>query len=458
MERKIAWEKYSQEEMEKVFAFAENYRQFLSLGKTERECVKLAVAEAKAHGYEDLQDVIASGKTLKTGDKVYSVCMGKTLAMFQIGEEPLENGMNIVGAHIDSPRIDLKQNPLYEDTDMAMFDTHYYGGIKKYQWVALPLALYGVVAKKDGTTVDIAIGDDPSDPVFGISDLLPHLAREQMTKTASKIIEGEDLNLLIGSIPVKDEEKDAVKKNVLALLKEKYDIEEDDFISAEIEVVPAGAARDYGFDRSMIMGYGHDDRVCAYPSYEAMFELGSVKRTAVCLLVDKEEIGSTGATGMTSFWFENTAAEVINACGDYSDLKVRRCLNNSRMLSSDVSAGFDPNYPSVMEKNNSSFLGKGLTFNKYTGSGGKSGSNDANTEYVALVRRIMDDANVTWQTAELGKVDAGGGGTIAYLMAKYGMDVIDSGVPVLSMHAPWEIISKADLYEALKGYIAFLNA
>ena len=458
MERKIAWEKYSQEEMEKVFAFAENYRQFLSLGKTERECVKLAVAEAKAHGYEDLQDVIASGKTLKTGDKVYSVCMGKTLAMFQIGEEPLENGMNIVGAHIDSPRIDLKQNPLYEDTDMAMFDTHYYGGIKKYQWVALPLALYGVVAKKDGTTVDIAIGDDPSDPVFGISDLLPHLAREQMTKTASKIIEGEDLNLLIGSIPVKDEEKDAVKKNVLALLKEKYDIEEDDFISAEIEVVPAGAARDYGFDRSMIMGYGHDDRVCAYPSYEAMFELGSVKRTAVCLLVDKEEIGSTGATGMTSFWFENTAAEVINACGDYSDLKVRRCLSNSRMLSSDVSAGFDPNYPSVMEKNNSSFLGKGLTFNKYTGSGGKSGSNDANAEYVALVRRIMDDANVTWQTAELGKVDAGGGGTIAYLMAKYGMDVIDSGVPVLSMHAPWEIISKADLYEALKGYIAFLNA
>lgn len=458
MERKIAWEKYSQEEMEKVFTFAENYRQFLSLGKTERECVKLAVAEAKAHGYEDLQDVIASGKTLKAGDKVYSVCMGKTLAMFQIGEEPLENGMNIVGAHIDSPRIDLKQNPLYEDTDMAMFDTHYYGGIKKYQWVALPLALYGVVAKKDGTTVDIAIGDDPSDPVFGISDLLPHLAREQMAKTASKIIEGEDLNLLIGSIPAKDEEKDAVKKNVLALLKEKYDIEEDDFISAEIEVVPAGAARDYGFDRSMIMGYGHDDRVCAYPSYEAMFELGSVKRTAVCLLVDKEEIGSTGATGMTSFCFENTVAEVINACGDYNDLKVRRCLNNSRMLSSDVSAGFDPNYPSVMEKNNSSFLGKGLTFNKYTGSGGKSGSNDANAEYVALVRRIMDDANVTWQTAELGKVDAGGGGTIAYLMAKYGMDVIDSGVPVLSMHAPWEIISKADLYEALKGYIAFLNA
>lgn len=458
MERKIAWEKYSQEEMDKVFTFAEGYRQFLSHGKTERECVKLAVAEAKAHGYEDLNDVIAAGKTLKAGDKVYSVCMGKTLAMFQIGEEHLENGMNIVGAHIDSPRIDLKQNPLYEDNDMAMFDTHYYGGIKKYQWVALPLALYGVVAKKDGTTVDIAIGDDHGDPVFGISDLLPHLAREQMAKTAAKIIEGEDLNLLIGSIPVKGEEKEAVKKNILAILKEKYDIEEDDFISAELEVVPAGAARDYGFDRSMIMGYGHDDRVCAYPSYKAMFELGSVKRTAVCLLVDKEEIGSVGATGMTSFYFENTVAEVINACGDYSDIKVRRALNNSRMLSSDVSAGFDPNYPSVMEKNNSAFLGKGLTFNKYTGSGGKSGSNDANAEYVALVRKIMDDADVTWQTAELGKVDVGGGGTIAYLMAKYGMNVIDSGVPVLSMHAPWEIISKADLYEALKGYIAFLNA
>ena len=458
MERKIAWEKYSQEEMDKVFTFAEDYRQFLSHGKTERECVKLAVAEAKAHGYEDLNDVIAAGKTLKAGDKVYSVCMGKTLAMFQIGEEPLESGMNIVGAHIDSPRIDVKQNPLYEDNDTAMFDTHYYGGIKKYQWVALPLALYGVVAKKDGTTVDIAIGDDHGDPVFGISYLLPHLAREQMAKTAAKIIEGEDLNLLIGSIPVKGEEKEAVKKNILAILKEKYDIEEDDFISAELEVVPAGAARDYGFDRSMIMGYGHDDRVCAYPSYKAMFELGSVKRTAVCLLVDKEEIGSVGATGMTSFYFENTVAEVINACGDYSDIKVRRALNNSRMLSSDVSAGFDPNYPSVMEKNNSAFLGKGLTFNKYTGSGGKSGSNDANAEYVALVRKIMDNADVTWQTAELGKVDVGGGGTIAYLMAKYGMNVIDSGVPVLSMHAPWEIISKADLYEALKGYIAFLNA
>lgn len=457
MERKIAWEKYSQEEMEKVFTFAENYRQFLSLGKTERECVKLAVAEAKAHGYEDLQDVIASGKALKAGDKVYSVCMGKTLAMFQIGEEPLENGMNIVGAHIDSPRIDLKQNPLYEDTDMAMFDTHYYGGIKKYQWVALPLALYGVVAKKDGTTVDIAIGDDPSDPVFGISDLLPHLAREQMAKTASKIIEGEDLNLLIGSIPVKDEEKDAVKKNVLALLKEKYDIEEDDFISAEIEVVPAGAARDYGFDRSMIMGYGHDDRVCAYPSFAAMLEIEKPQHTSVCLLVDKEEIGSVGASGMQSHFFEDSVAEIINLLGEYSELKVRRALHNSRVLSSDVSAAFDPNYPSVMEKRNCAYFGKGLVLNKYTGARGKSGSNDANAEYIARLRRIFDDNDVSFQTSELGKVDQGGGGTIAYILANYGMNVIDSGVAVLNMHAPWEIISKVDLYEALHGYVAFLK-
>lgn len=458
MERKVAWEKYSHEEKEKVFAFAENYRKFLSNGKTERECVKLAVAEAKAHGYEDIQDVIASGKTLKAGDKIYANCMGKTLAMFQIGEEPMENGMNILGAHIDSPRIDLKQNPLYEDANLAMLDTHYYGGIKKYQWVALPLALHGVVAKKDGTVVDVVIGEDPSDPVFGVSDLLIHLSADQLTKTAAKVIDGEDLNILIGSIPLKDEEKEPVKKQILSLLKEKYDIEEDDFISAEIEVVPAGEARDYGFDRSLIMGYGHDDRVCAYPSYQAMFELGDVKRTCVCLLVDKEEIGSVGATGMQSLYFENTVAELLNACGDYSELKLRRCLQNSRMLSSDVSAGFDPNYPAVMEKNNAAFLGKGLTFNKYTGSRGKSGSNDANAEYMAFVRKVMDEGNISWQTAELGKVDQGGGGTIAYILAQYGMNVIDSGVPVLSMHAPWEIVSKADIYEALKGYVAFLNA
>ena len=466
MEKKNAWDKNPSNKREEIFAFAEAYRSFISDCKTERECTAHLYAKAKGAGFADLDELIASSATLKAGDKVVANNMGKGLAMFILGSKDMEQGMNILGAHIDSPRLDLKQVPLYEDTEMAMLDTHYYGGVKKYQWVTLPLALHGVICKKDGTTVKVNIGEKPTDPVFGISDLLIHLSADQMEKKAAKVIEGEALDLLIGSIPAEESEdeddkkktKDRVKANILDILSKEYGIDEEDFLSAEIEVVPAGAARDYGFDRSMIMGYGHDDRVCAYPSYEAMFELGSVKRTAVCLLVDKEEIGSTGATGMTSFWFENTAAEVINACGDYSDLKVRRCLNNSRMLSSDVSAGFDPNYPSVLEKNNSSFLGKGLTFNKYTGSGGKSGSNDANAEYVALVRRIMDDANVTWQTAELGKVDAGGGGTIAYLMAKYGMDVIDSGVPVLSMHAPWEIISKADLYEALKGYIAFLNA
>ena len=458
MYRKNAWENLAEDEKEQLSAFAKDYMAFLNNGKTERECVAEGVRQAEAKGFKNLMDVVKNGETLKAGDRVYRAWMNKDIMLFIIGEKPMECGMNILGAHIDSPRIDIKQNPLYEDEHLAYLDTHYYGGIKKYQWVALPLALHGVVVKKDGTTVTLNIGDKPGDPVFYISDLLIHLAADQMGKTAAKVIEGDSLNIIIGSEPKKDTDKDPVKTAILDILKEQYGIDEEDFISAELEAVPAGHARDLGFDRSMIMGYGHDDRVCAYPSYKAMFELGSVKRTAVCLLVDKEEIGSVGATGMTSFYFENTVAEVINACGDYSDIKVRRALNNSRMLSSDVSAGFDPNYPSVMEKNNSAFLGKGLTFNKYTGSGGKSGSNDANAEYVALVRKIMDDADVTWQTAELGKVDVGGGGTIAYLMAKYGMNVIDSGVPVLSMHAPWEIISKADLYEALKGYIAFLNA
>ncbi len=458
MERKIAWGTYSQEEKEKLFAFAEDYRQFLSKGKTERECVDLTLEDARAHGYVDINEIIASGKTLKAGDKVYANCMGKTLVMFQIGEDAMEKGMNILGAHIDSPRLDLKQNPLYEDNGFAMLDTHYYGGIKKYQWLALPLALHGVVAKKDGTVVNVVLGEDPSDPVLGIPDLLPHLGADQMSKTASAFVPGEDLNLLIGSMPVEGEEKEPVKKLVMDILTEKYGIEEEDFLSAEIEVVPAGEARDYGLDRSMLMGYGHDDRVCAYPSYKAMFELGSVKRTAVALIVDKEEVGSQGATGMSSKFFENVVAEVMNATGDYSELKLRRCLQNSRMLSSDVSAGFDPNFPAVNEKKNCAFLGKGLTFNKFTGRGGKGGSNDANAEYIGFIRKVMDDAGINWQTAELGKVDQGGGGTIAYILAEYGMEVIDSGVPVLSMHAPWEIISKADLYEAFKGYIAFLNA
>lgn len=398
---------------------------------------------------------------MKAGDKVYAVNKDKGIALFVIGSEDMEQGMNILGAHIDSPRLDLKQNPLYEDTDMVLLDTHYYGGVKKYQWVTLPLALHGVIAKKDGTVIPVNIGEKPEDPVFGVSDLLIHLAADQMEKKASKVIEGEDMDVLVGSLPLydeKDEEKkELVKKNVLRILQEQYDIEEEDFLSAEIEVVPAGAARDYGFDRSMIMGYGHDDRVCAYPSFMAMLAVEAPKRTLACLLVDKEEIGSVGATGMQSRFFENTVAELVNACGDYSELKVRRALKNSKVLSSDVSAAFDPNYPSVMEKRNAAYFGRGLVFNKYTGSRGKSGSNDAGAEYVGSLRRIMDDAGVSYQTAELGKVDQGGGGTIAYILGNYDMQVIDSGVAVLNMHAPWEIISKVDLYEAYRGYIAFLE-
>ena len=389
--------------------------------------------------------------------------MGKGVALFNIGKKSIEDGMNILGAHIDSPRMDLKQVPLYEDTEMALLDTHYYGGIKKYQWVTLPLALHGVICKKDGTTVKVNIGDKPGDPVVGVSDLLIHLSGDQMSKKASEVIEGENLDVLIGSIPgpEKDENdkdiKDRVKSNILNILSKEYKVDEDDFLSAEIEVVPAGEARDYGLDRSMIMGYGHDDRVCAYPSYRAMLEVADPEYTSVCLLVDKEEIGSVGASGMQSRFFENCVAEVMNLAGEYTELAVRRAMKNSKVLSSDVSAAFDPNYPSVMEKKNSAYFGKGLVFNKYTGARGKSGSNDANAEYVAKLRKIMDDNEVSFQTSELGRVDVGGGGTIAYILANYDMNVIDSGVPVLNMHAPWEIISKVDLYEALKGYIAFLK-
>ena len=399
-------------------------------------------------------------KALKPGAKIVANNMGKGLALFVIGKQPLEAGMNILGAHIDSPRMDLKQVPLYEDTEFAMLDTHYYGGIKKYQWVTLPLAFHGVICRKDGTTVTVNIGDKPEDPVFGVSDLLIHLSADQMEKKGAKVIEGENLDLLIGSIPADkkdDDVKERVKANILTILEKTYGIEEEDFLSAEIEVVPAGEARDYGFDRSMIMGYGHDDRVCAYPSYRAMLEVKKPEYTSVCLLVDKEEIGSVGASGMQSRFFENCVAELVNLTGDYSELKVRRALKNSKVLSSDVSAAFDPNYPSVMEKRNAAYFGKGLVFNKYTGSRGKSGSNDANAEYIAKLRNIMDKNEVSFQTAELGKVDQGGGGTIAYILANYDMNVIDSGVPVLNMHAPWEIISKVDLYEALKGYVAFLK-
>ena len=462
MERENAWKKYqTKDEKDKVFAFAEDYRGFLSDCKTERECTAYFADKAKKAGYISLEEIIDANRRLKAGDKVYAVNKDKGIALFVIGSEDMEQGMNILGAHIDSPRLDLKQNPLYEDTDMVLLDTHYYGGVKKYQWVTLPLALHGVIAKKDGTVIPVNIGEKPEDPVFGVSDLLIHLAADQMEKKASKVIEGEDMDVLVGSLPLydeKDEEKkELVKKNVLRILQEQYDIEEEDFLSAEIEVVPAGAARDYGFDRSMIMGYGHDDRVCTYPSFMAMLAVEAPKRTLACLLVDKEEIGSVGATGMQSRFFENTVAELVNACGDYSELKVRRALKNSKVLSSDVSAAFDPNYPSVMEKRNAAYFGRGLVFNKYTGSRGKSGSNDAGAEYVGSLRRIMDDAGVSYQTAELGKVDQGGGGTIAYILGNYDMQVIDSGVAVLNMHAPWEIISKVDLYEAYRGYIAFLE-
>mgnify|MGYP000926386304 FL=1 len=461
MEREVAWNHYSEEEKKKVFEFAEEYRQFISACKTERECVRTFVERAEAAGYLDIKKVIAEGIKLESGARVYADNNGKALAMFIVGKKPMEEGMRILGAHVDSPRMDLKQNPFYEDTGLAMLDTHYYGGVKKYQWVTLPLALHGVVAKKDGSVVEVNIGDKPGDPVFGVSDLLIHLAGEQMEKKAAKVIEGENLDLLIGSIPLAGEEKenakDTVKENILGILKEEYGIEEEDFLSAEIEVVPAGEARDYGLDRSMIMGYGHDDRVCAYPSFEAMLAKNETPEyTSVCLLVDKEEIGSVGATGMQSRFFENMTAEVMAAAGQYTELALRRALQNSHVLSSDVSAAFDPNYPSVMDKKNAAYFGKGMVFNKYTGSRGKSGSNDASAEYVGKLRAVMDDGNVFYQTAELGKVDQGGGGTIAYILANYGMQVIDSGVAVLNMHAPWEIISKADLYEAYKGYVAFL--
>ena len=463
MENKNAWEKYPEgDKRQKVMDFAEDYRKFISKCKTERECMQEFVSLAKIAGFTDLEEMIQKGTKIQAGDKIYAGKMGKAAVFFVIGKQSLEKGMNILGAHIDSPRLDLKQVPLYEDNEMAMLDTHYYGGVKKYQWVTLPLALHGVFVKKDGTVVNVNIGDKPEDPVFGISDLLIHLSAEQLEKKAAKVIEGEKLDLLIGSIPMKNEEdkkeaKDTVKANILRILEETYGVSEDDFLSAEIEAVPAGDARDYGFDRSMIMGYGHDDRVCAYPSFQAILNMKEPEVTSVCLLVDKEEIGSVGATGMQSRFFEDTVAELLNLQSEYSEISLRRAMRNSKMLSSDVSAAYDPNYPEVTEKRNAAYFGKGLVFNKYTGSRGKSGSNDANAEYMARIRSILDDRGIAFQTSELGKVDQGGGGTIAYILANSGMQVIDSGVAVLNMHAPWEIISKVDLYEALLGYQAFLE-
>ena len=457
MERRNAWKDYDKKETKELEKLCKDYRKFLDNGKTERECVKYIVHLAEKAGYQDLENVIRSGKKIKSGDKLYAVNMKKAIALFQIGTAPLEEGLNILGAHIDSPRMDVKQNPLYEDTDLAYLDTHYYGGIKKYQWVTLPLAIHGVVAKKNGEVVDIVIGEEETDPIFCVTDLLIHLAGEQMDNKAAKVVEGEQLDILVGSRPLSKEEKEPVKKMVLSILKKKYDMEEEDFLSAELEIVPAGKAREAGLDASMIMAYGQDDRVCAYTSAAAMFDMGDVTRTACCLLVDKEEIGSVGATGMQSKFFENTVAELMDAMGQYSELKLKRCLAGSYMLSSDVSAAYDPNFASAFEKKNAAYFGRGVVFNKFTGARGKSGSNDANAEYIGKLRKIMDDNGVAFQTAELGKVDIGGGGTIAYILSLYGMNVIDSGVAVLNMHAPWEITSKADVYEAYKSYKAFLK-
>ena len=457
MERKNARNTYGKREISELEELNSNYIDFLSDCKTERECVKETVRQAREKGYKSLEEVIEKGQPLKQGDKVYAVCMNKTVALFNIGKIPMEQGMNILGAHIDSPRMDIKQNPLYESNNMAYLDTHYYGGIKKYQWVTLPLAIHGVVVKKDGTKVEVNIGEKDTDPVFCVTDLLIHLAGQQMEKNAAKVIEGENLDILVGSIPLEDKEKDAVKEGIIGILKNTYEMEEEDFMSAELEVVPAGRAREMGFDRSMIMAYGQDDKVCAYTSLVAMLETDKIDKTACCLLVDKEEIGSVGATGMQSKFFENTVAELLNLNGDYNELKLKRCLAHSRMLSSDVNAAFDPLYSDVFKNNSSSFLGSGVVFNKFTGSRGKSGSNDANAEYLAVLRNIMDNHNVHFQMSELGKVDAGGGGTIAYIMSLYGMEVIDCGVAVLNMHAPWEVTSKADIYETYKCYKAFLK-
>lgn len=451
-----AWLKYSGAEREKIFDFCEGYKNYLSVGKTERECIHEAIRLAEEKGYRNLADIIKNNEEIKAGDKVYANNKDKTLALYLIGNDSIENGMRIIGSHVDSPRIDLKQNPLYEDGNLALMDTHYYGGVKKYQWVTLPLALHGVVVKKDGTKINVVIGEDDNDPVLGISDLLVHLSGEQLQKKANEVIAGEDLNVLVGNIPLEGKEKDAVKENILVLLKDKYDFEEEDFISAEFEVVPAGKARDLGLDKSMVMGYGQDDRICAYTSLMALLDVETVSKTSVILLVDKEEVGSIGATGMHSRFFENSLAEVMDRKGEYSELKLKRALANSLMLSADVTAAYDPNYPGACEKKNTAYFAKGLVFSKYTGARGKSGCNDANPEFIAWLRKIMDKNNVSYQTAELGKVDQGGGGTIAYILAQYNMEVIDCGVALQNMHAPWEVSSKVDIFETKNGYKAFL--
>ena len=455
-EKKNAWLKYDSHAKNEIFEFCEGYKNYLSVAKTERECIHEAIRLAEEKGYKNLNALIKNNETLKPGDKVYANNKDKTLALYLIGKDSIENGMRIIGSHVDSPRLDLKQNPLYEDSDLALMDTHYYGGVKKYQWVALPLALHGIVVKKDGTKINVVIGEDDNDPVLGISDLLIHLSANQLQKKANEVIEGEDLNVLVGNMPLEGAEKNAVKENILLLLKDKYDFEEEDFISAEFEIVPAGKARDLGLDKSMVIGYGQDDRICAYTSLMALLEVENVEKTSVILLVDKEEVGSIGATGMHSRFFENSLAEVMDRMGQYSELRLKRAMQNSLMLSADVTAAFDPNYPSVCEKKNTAYFGRGLVFSKYTGAIGKSGCNDANPEFIACLRKIMENNNISYQTAELGKVDQGGGGTIAYILAQYNMEVIDCGVALQNMHAPWEVSSKVDIYETKNGYKAFL--
>ena len=471
MERENAWKSCNKQTVKEIFGFCEGYKKFISECKTERECTRRSIQMAEEHGYRNLKEIIAAKETIKSGDKVYADNMGKAIVLFNIGKKPIEDGLKILGAHIDSPRLDVKQNPLYEDSDLVLMDTHYYGGIKKYQWTTIPLALHGVVALTDGSVIDVEIGEKEKDPVVCVSDLLIHLAAEQMEKNGAKVVEGEALDLVVGNMPFnpKKDEKNPAKAYILDILKKKYRIAEEDFMSAELEAVPAGKARDLGLDASMVLGYGQDDRVCAYTSLMAMLEVEEPEYTSVCLLVDKEEIGSVGATGMQSLFFENMVAEILDRMGCYSELILRRTLANSEMLSSDVNAGFDPNYAYAFEKKNASYLGRGVVFSKFTGSRGKSGSNDANAEYIARVRKALERENVAYQMAELGKVDIGGGGTIAYILAnkgtdvayilaKYGMDVIDCGVAVLSMHAPYEATSKIDIYEAKRGYVAFLNA
>ncbi len=450
------WKKYNDQEKTKIMEMAEDYKNFLSLGKTERECNREIIRRAEKVGFENINEYISGKLKIYPGAKIYADNRGKAVALFIIGKEEITKGMNILGAHIDSPRLDLKANPLYEDNDFAYLDTHYYGGIKKYQWVTIPLALHGVIVKKDGTSINVNIGEKDGDPVFCITDLLPHLANEQMKKDASKLIEGEALDVLIGNVPG-DDDKETVKRNILEILKETYDITEEDFLSAEIEVVPAGKARDLGIDRSMVLAYGQDDRSCAYSSLKAFLEMENPVKTVSCILVDKEEIGSVGATGMESLFYENTVAEICKLLGEESFVALRRVFANSKMLSSDVNAAYDPLYASVMDKRNSSYLARGLVFCKYTGSRGKNSSNDADAEYLAELRRIMDDNNIAFQVSELGKVDAGGGGTIAYILANYDVKVVDCGIGILSMHAPFEVASKVDIYEAYRGYLAFIR-